>query len=89
MEVKSDSAIAGPITEKGILKSDQDKVLIRLGSMYAPNAGLPKIADVGEYNYCSSCGTCEAICPMNAPVVRRDPVDISKEKKRTITIKWI
>ncbi len=57
-----------------------DKVLTRLGSMYAPNVGLPKIADVGEYNYCSSCGTCEAICPVNAPVVRRSTVDISREK---------
>lgn len=55
-------------------------MLTKLGSMNAPNAGLPKIADVGEYNYCCSCGTCEAICPMNAPVVRKDPVDISKEK---------
>ncbi|MFZ2411538.1 MAG: Coenzyme F420 hydrogenase/dehydrogenase, beta subunit C-terminal domain [Candidatus Methanoperedens sp.] len=65
---------------KGILKSDQHNVLTRLGSMQAPNVGLPKIADVAEYNYCCSCGTCEAICPMNAPVVRREPVDISKEK---------
>ncbi len=80
MEVKSDSAVAEPLIERGVVKSDQDRVLIRLGNMYAPNAGLPKIADVGEYNYCSSCGTCEAICPMNAPVVRRDVVDISKEK---------
>jgi coenzyme F420-reducing hydrogenase beta subunit len=82
VEVKSDSVVASasPLMARGILKSDQDKVLTRLGSMYASNAGLPKIADVGEYNYCSSCGTCEAICPMNAPVVRRDPVDISKEK---------
>ncbi len=55
-------------------------MLIRLGNMHAPNVGLPKIADVGEYNYCSSCGTCEAICPVNAPVVRRKPVDISKDK---------
>ncbi len=57
-----------------------DRVLTRLGSMHAPNVGLPKIADVGEYNYCSSCGTCEAICPVNAPVVRRSAVDISREK---------
>lgn len=80
MEAKSDSAVAGPQITRGILKSDQDKVLIRLGNMQAPNVGLPKIADVGEYNYCCSCGSCEAICPMNAPVVRRDPVDISREK---------
>ncbi|MCE8423927.1 MAG: Coenzyme F420 hydrogenase/dehydrogenase, beta subunit C-terminal domain, partial [Candidatus Methanoperedens sp.] len=80
MEAKSDSGIVAPLIEKGILKSDQDKVLSRLGSMHAPNVGLPKIADVGEYNYCCSCGTCEAICPMNAPVVRKGPVDISKEK---------
>ena len=65
---------------KGIIKSDQYNVLTRLGNMQAPNVGLPKIADVGEYNYCCSCGTCEAICPMNAPVVRREPVDISREK---------
>ncbi len=65
---------------KGIPKSDQYNVLTGLGSMQAPNVGLPKIADVAEYNYCCSCGTCEAICPMNAPVVRREPVDISKEK---------
>jgi len=80
VEAKSDSAVAGPLTERGILKSDQDKVLTRLGNMKAQNVGLPKIADVGEYNYCSSCGTCEAICPVNAPVVRRESVDISKEK---------
>ncbi len=65
---------------KGIHKSDQYNVLTGLGSMQAPNVGLPKIADVGEYNYCCSCGTCEAICPVNAPVVRREPVDISEEK---------
>ncbi|MCX9013742.1 MAG: Coenzyme F420 hydrogenase/dehydrogenase, beta subunit C-terminal domain [Candidatus Methanoperedens sp.] len=52
----------------------------KLGSMEAPNVGLPKIADVTEYNYCCSCGSCEAICPVNAPVVRREPVDVSKEK---------
>ena len=80
MEAKSDSAAAGPLMQRGVLKSDQDKVLIRLGNMYAPNVGLPKIADVGEFNYCCSCGTCEAICPMNAPIVRKDQVDISKEK---------
>ncbi|KAB2945347.1 MAG: F420H2 dehydrogenase-like protein [Candidatus Methanoperedens nitroreducens] len=80
MEAKPDSAVAGPLTERGVIKSDQDKVLIRLGNMYAPDVGLPKIADVTEFNYCSSCGTCEAICPVNAPVVRRGPVDISKEK---------
>jgi coenzyme F420-reducing hydrogenase beta subunit len=70
----------GPIISRGIPKTDQDKVLTRLGNMHAPNVGLPKIADVVEYDYCSSCGTCEAVCPLNAPVVRRDPVDISKEK---------
>jgi coenzyme F420-reducing hydrogenase beta subunit len=80
VEAKSDCAAAGPLMERGILKSDQDKVLIRLGDMYAPNVGLPKIADVGELNYCCSCGTCEAICPMNAPIVRKGEVDISKEK---------
>ncbi len=68
------------LMEKGILKSEQFNVLTRLGSMQALNAGLPKIADVGYYNYCSSCGTCEAICPVNAPVVRREPVNISEEK---------
>lgn len=70
----------GVPVSKGIPKTDQYNVLTKLGSMNAPNAGLPKIADVGEYNYCCSCGTCEAICPMNAPVVRKEPVDISKEK---------
>ncbi len=65
---------------KGIPKSDQQNVLTRLGDMYAPNAGLPKIADVGGYSYCSSCGTCEAICPMNAPVVRRETIDVSQDK---------
>ena len=65
---------------RGVIKSDQDKVLTGLGNMHAPNVGLPKIADVGEYNYCSSCGTCEAICPVNAPVVDRDMVDVSREK---------
>ncbi|GFO98171.1 coenzyme F420 hydrogenase/dehydrogenase subunit beta domain-containing protein, partial [groundwater metagenome] len=69
-----------PTISKGILKSDQSDVLTRLGSMNAPNVGLPKVADVVEYNYCSSCGTCEAICPMNAPVVQRDPVDVTKQK---------
>lgn len=69
-----------PTISRGIPKSDQSNVLSRLGSMNAPNVGLPKIADVAEYNYCSSCGTCEAICPMNAPVVRRDIVDVSTEK---------
>jgi F420H2 dehydrogenase subunit F len=65
---------------KGILKSDQPNVLSRLGDLSAPNVGLPKVADVIQYNYCSSCGTCEAICPMNAPVVRRDTIDVSVDK---------
>ncbi len=69
-----------PAISKGILKSDQTNVLTRLGSMNAPNVGLPKVADVVEYNYCCSCGTCEAICPMNAPIVQRDIVDVSKDK---------
>lgn len=55
--------------------------LLTLGNMHAPDVGLPKIADVGHYDYCSSCGTCEAICPVNAPVVRREPVDVSQERK--------
>lgn len=76
----ANSESPGVPVSKGIHKSDQYNVLTGLGSMQAPNVGLPKIADVGEYNYCCSCGTCEAICPMNAPVVRREPVDISKEK---------
>jgi len=75
---KSESS--GVATSKGILKTDQFNVLTGLGTMNAPNVGLPKIADVGEYNYCSSCGTCEAICPVNAPVVDRDMVDVSREK---------
>lgn len=79
MQIKSDRNVSPPV-ERGIIKTDQQNVLIRLGDMHAPNMGLPKIADVGEYNYCSSCGTCEAICPVNAPVVRREPVDISKDK---------
>src|SRR3990170_8592168 len=70
----------GVAVSRGVIKSDQDRVLTGLGNMHAPNVGLPKIADVGEYNYCSSCGTCEAICPVNAPVVDRDTVDVSKEK---------
>jgi len=60
---------------------EEGRPVITLGEMHAPSVGLPKIADVGYYNYCSSCGTCEAICPVNAPVVRRESVDISKEKK--------
>lgn len=74
------SSGAAPLMAKGIPKTDQYNVLTRLGAMHAPNVGLPKIADVTEYNYCSSCGTCEAICPVNAPVVRREPVDVSLEK---------
>jgi formate hydrogenlyase subunit 6/NADH:ubiquinone oxidoreductase subunit I len=69
-----------PTISKGIPKSDQSNVLTRLGSMSAPNVGLPKVADVVQYNYCCSCGTCEAICPMNAPVVQRDIIDVSKDK---------
>lgn len=69
-----------PAISKGIPKSDQPNVLTRLGSMNAPNVGLPKVADVVEYNYCCSCGTCEAICPMNAPVVQRDIIDVSVDK---------
>lgn len=69
-----------PTISKGILKSDQTNVLTRLGSMNAPNVGLPKVADVVEYNYCCSCGTCEAVCPMNAPIVRREPVDVTIQK---------
>ena len=69
-----------PIISKGIPKSDQPNVLTRLGSMNAPNVGLPKVADVVEYNYCCSCGTCEAICPMNAPIVQRDIIDVSIDK---------
>ncbi len=80
MQIKSESPGVGPIISKGIPKTDQFNVLTRLGSMNAPNVGLPKVADVVEYNYCSSCGTCEAICPMNAPVVQRDPVDVTKQK---------
>ncbi len=82
MQTETHGAVPGagiPIS-KGIPKTTQTQVLTRLGSMQAPNAGLPKIADVSEYNYCSSCGTCEAICPVNAPVVRRNAVDVSKEK---------
>lgn len=60
---------------------EEGRPLITLGDMQAPSVGLPKIADVGYYNYCSSCGTCEAICPVNAPVVRREVVDIAKDKK--------
>jgi len=57
--------------------------------MNAPNVGLPKVADVVQYSYCCSCGTCEAICPMNAPVVQRQPVDVTKEKDnyRKMTLK--
>lgn len=77
MSVKSETAT---LMEKGIPKTDQHNVLTRLGDMQAHDVGLPKIADVGHYDYCSSCGTCEAICPVNAPVVRREPVDISEEK---------
>ncbi len=62
-------------------KREEGRPLITLGDMHAPDVGLPKIADVSYYNYCSSCGTCESICPMNAPVVRRNPVDTSKDKK--------
>ncbi len=78
-----------PTISKGILKSDQSNVLTGLGSMNAPNVGLPKVADVVQYNYCCSCGTCEAICPMNAPVVQRQPVDVTKEKDnyRKMTLK--
>lgn len=62
---------------------------VKLGSMEAPDVGLPKIADVAHFNYCSSCGTCESICPVNAPVVRRDTVDVTGDKKnyRKIEIK--
>lgn len=81
MLTESDNHVqSNPPVSRGILKSNQIKVLTGLGKMHAPDVGLPKIADVGEYNYCSSCGTCEAICPVNAPVVRREPVDVSKEK---------
>jgi len=57
--------------------------------MNATNVGLPKVADVVQYSYCCSCGTCEAICPMNAPVVQRQPVDVTKEKDnyRKMTLK--
>jgi len=58
VEAKIGQCCRRTLVERGILKSDQDKVLIRLGNMYAPNVGLPKIADVGEYDYCCSCGTC-------------------------------
>jgi len=76
----SEVSIAEIPISKGIPKTDQHQVLTGLGAMHARNVGLPKIADVGEYNYCSSCGTCEAICPVNAPVVQRDEVDVLKEK---------
>ncbi len=56
-------------------------MLTSLGEMKAPWVGLPKIADVTHYNYCTSCGTCEAICPVNAPVVRRETVDVSRDKQ--------
>jgi len=35
--------------------------------MSAPNVGLPKVADVVQYNYCCSCGTCEAIAKGDFP----------------------
>jgi coenzyme F420-reducing hydrogenase beta subunit len=79
-KLNTSSESPGVEVSTGIPKPDRDKVLTKLGNMYAPNVGLPKIADVGEYNYCCSCGTCEAICPMNAPVVQRDIVDVSREK---------
>lgn len=47
MQIKSDRNVSPPV-ERGIIKTDQQNVLIRLGNMHAPNMGLPKIADVGE-----------------------------------------
>lgn len=64
MLTESDSNVPNPPVSRGIPKTNQSNVLTRLGDMHAPNVGLPKIADVAEYNYCSSCGTCEAICPV-------------------------
>ena len=79
MQIKSEDNVSPPI-ERGIIKTDQQNVLIRLRNMHAPNVGLPKIADVGSITTAHPAGTCEAICPVNAPVVRREPVDISKDK---------
>lgn len=86
------SSVPGPETTSALLYKnmrEEGRPAVALGDMRAPGVGLPKIADVGYYNYCSSCGTCESICPVNAPVVRREQVDLSKDKKtyRKIEIK--
>jgi len=47
LQIKSEDNVSPPI-ERGIIKTDQQNVLIRLGNMHAPNVGLPKIADVGD-----------------------------------------
>lgn len=44
-----------------------------------PSFGEPKIADVIRNNYCTSCGTCEAVCPMGVVLVDRDEIDISRD----------
>ncbi|HIH44837.1 MAG TPA: F420H2 dehydrogenase [Candidatus Methanoperedenaceae archaeon] len=41
---------------------------------------MPKIGDVIKYNYCSSCGTCEAVCPLGVVAVSREPVKNVQEK---------
>ena len=34
-----------------------------------------------RYNYCTSCGTCEAVCPLGVVTVEREPVDITSDKQ--------
>ncbi len=46
----------------------------------------PKILEVIEYDVCTACGACEAVCPANAVIVDitaaiRDPDDLSLYKK--------
>lgn len=46
-----------------------------------PSHGEPKIGDVIRHNYCTSCGTCEAVCPLGVVMVDRDSVEIIHDKR--------
>lgn len=46
-----------------------------------PAYGEPKIADVIRNNYCTSCGTCEAVCPVGVVMVEREAVDVTADQR--------
>lgn len=49
--------------------------------LFNPSLGEPKIGDVIRYNYCTSCGTCEAVCPLGVVSINQEPVNITDDPR--------